>query len=272
MIEIDPDLLLLGGDLTRDGNFHRYELEAIKDDLDGLPFPYHTIPGNVETGNKHTDVSGRVGKGQEDDISLNIRSEYLQQFSSLFGPLWWSFVHKGVRFSGFCDTMVGSGLPEEEELWKWMEAQKEQPKAKHHIWIMHHSLFIDDLHEPSFHITDPEQYLGWYFGIDEPWRGRIMEVFKAIGADIVINGHIQCRRTHYAEGIRFDSAPSTAFSQWADHWEDADATLGFLRYDITEQGIEYTFVPLEKVSQAKGYGPSGHPSHELRDYSEAWEK
>jgi len=29
--------------------------------------------------------------------------------------------------------------------------------------------------------------MGWYFGVDEPGRSRIMGVFKATGTDIVIS-------------------------------------------------------------------------------------
>ena len=49
IIDIDPDLLLLGGDLARDGNVHTFELKGIKADLDALPFPYHAVPGNMDT-------------------------------------------------------------------------------------------------------------------------------------------------------------------------------------------------------------------------------
>ncbi len=269
-IEIRPDLLLLGGDLTRDGNLHKYELEAIKADLDNLPFPYYVVPGNMDTGNKHTDIQG--ARRDRDDVSLNLRSEHLDQFVSVFGPTQWSFVHKNARFSGFCDMLAGSGLMEEEEFWKWMESQKKQPRAKYHVWIMHYALFIDDLHEPNFDIRDPDHYHDWYFGIDEPYRSRIMETFKATGTDIVISGHVHCRKTYFAEGIRFDIGPSTVCPQWGDRWPDGDPRLGFLKYDVTEQGITCTFVPLRRLSTAKGYGPGGHPPPEKRDYSLAWKK
>jgi len=268
ILEIGPDVLLLGGDLTRDGNVHRYELEAIKANLDSLPFPYYVVPGNMDTGNKHTDVCSVC----RDDVSLNIRSEHIAQFETMFGPARWSFVHRNVRFSGFCDMLAGSGLSEEEGLWEWMEAQKHQPRAKHHVWIMHYALFMDALHEPSFDIRDPEHYHDWYFGIGEPPRSRMMDVFEATGADVVISGHVYCRKTHFAEGIRFDIGPSTAFSQWGDRWPDGDPSLGFLRYDVTEQEIGCTFVPLARLSDAEGYGPGGHPPPEQRDYSLAWEK
>jgi predicted MPP superfamily phosphohydrolase len=284
ILDINPDFLLLQGDLTRDGTLHKYELEAVKADLDNLPLRYHLLPGNQETGNKQTDVSGPIdeidkwhpvpGASHDSDVNLNIRSEHLDQFSSVFGPhwFWWSFVHKGVRFSGMCDMIAGSGLPEEKEFWKWMESQREQPRAKHHVWITHYPLFINDLHEPNFDIRDPEQYLNWYYGIDEPARSRIMDVFKATGTDLVISGHVHCRKVHYAEGVRFDIAPSTAFGFCLDQWKDGDPALGFLRYDVTEQGIESTFVPLERISTAKGYGIRGHPPPDERDYSIAWEK
>lgn len=54
ILRIKPDLILLGGDLSADGWLHRFEPEAIKAELDSLPFPYHAIPGNMDVGNKHT--------------------------------------------------------------------------------------------------------------------------------------------------------------------------------------------------------------------------
>ncbi len=268
ILEINPDLLLVGGDLARDGNLHRFELEAIKADLDALPFPCHVVPGNMDTGNKHTDVSSQ----RRDDVSLNLSAEQLTRFESVFGLTQWSFVHKGVRFSGFCDMIAGSGLPEEEAFWQWTEYQKQQPRAKHHVWIMHSPLFIDDLHEPNFDIRDPDLYHDWYFGIDEPQRGRLMDVFKSTGADLVMSGHVHCRKRHLAERIEFQIGPSPAFAQWGKRWPDGDPALGFLRYDVSERGIECAFVPLARLSSAEGYGPGGHPSPGQRDYSLAREK
>ena len=266
---IGPDLLLLGGDLTRDGNIHRFELDAIKADLDALPFPYYVVPGNMDTGNKHTEVSGTVGR---DDIALNLTSAQLEQFAEVFGPPWWTMVHKDVRFSGFCDMVAGSGLPEERAFWRWMDAQPEQPRTRHHVWIMHSALFIDDVDETNFDIIDPDHYLDWYFGIDNPARRHLLDVFRATGTDLVISGHVHCHRAHGVDGIRFEIGPSTAFGQWGNRWPDGDPRLGFLRYDVTDAGIRSTHVPLERVSTATGYGPGGHPSPDQRDYTVAWEK
>jgi len=267
IIACEPDLLLVGGDLARDGSFHRWELAAVKADLDALPFPVHVVPGNMDTGNKHTDVPGP----RRDDVSLNLTSPQLAQFRSVFGPSEWSLVHKGVRFTGLCDMLAGSGLPEEGAFWAWLEEQRAEPRAPQHVWLMHSPLFLHDLDEANADILDPAQYLTWYFGIDEPHRSRLMEAFRATGATIVLSGHVHCRKAHVVDGIRFDIGASTAFHQEAGRWPDGDPTLGFAVYEVSEAGIAHRFVPLARASDAKGYGPGGHPPPEARDYSLAWE-
>ena len=70
IIACEPDLLLAGGDITRDGSIHRFELEAIKADFDSFPFPCYVTPGNMDTGNKHTDKQGV--RANRDDLALNL--------------------------------------------------------------------------------------------------------------------------------------------------------------------------------------------------------
>jgi hypothetical protein len=59
--------------------------------------------------------------------------------------------------------------------------------------------------------------------------------------------------------------------QCGERWPDGDDSLGFVRYLVTEEGLEYEFIPLDRRSTAEGYGPGGHPLPPLRDYSIAWE-
>ncbi len=274
IIELKPEFLLVGGDLTRDGSIHKWELEEIKEDLDNMGIPYYVIPGNMDTGNKHTRKQGAMT--DRDDISLNITSEQIKQFESVFGPSKWTFQYRNVRVWGFCDMLVNSGLPEERELWDWLESQKNLPKTDHHIWLMHYALFINHPKEGNFDITDPEQYLDWYFSIDEPGRTRLLEIFQAtkgIYTTRVITGHIHCRREYFFDGIYFDFAPATSFAQWTDKWPDGDGTLGFFLYQVEGSVLKKRFIPLKKVSTASGaYGPGGHPKPSERDYSLAWEK
>lgn len=273
IVELQPDFVLVGGDLTRDGSIHRFELEEMKADLDALPCPSHVIAGNMDTGNKHTRVEGRHrGADQSTDMELNVTSGQLQQFASVFGPLWWSFDHKGVRFSGFTDMVVNSGLPEEQRFWDWAAGQAARPRAEHHVWILHYPLFVDRPDEPNWSLADPVNYNNWYFSIDQPGRARLMDLFKATGASLVISGHVHCHKATVVDGICFEISPATSFVQWAKRWPDANANLGFMRYEVGEAGITGTFIPLRKTHSIPGYGPGGHPAPHARDYSLAIEK
>ncbi len=259
IIARNPELLLVGGDMTRDGATHLVELEQAKAELDQLPFPYHAIPGNHEVGNKY--LPGNP---------VSIQPRYLEAYRSVFGKSHWSFIHRGVQFSAFDAFLAGTGLPGEKELWHWLENLERDPAARHHVWMMHPALFVEDLEEPNWNVEIDRS--AWYFGIDEPSRSRLFGIFKRTGADLVITGHIHCRRQVEVDGIVFQFAPATAFPQFGHRWPDGDDTLGFMEFHVAEDSILPEFVPLESLSQLKGYGPGGNPPEEGRDYSVAWEK
>ena len=101
---------------------------------------------------------------------------------------------------------------------------------------------------------------------------KLLDLFKATHTDIVISGHIHCHHVVCAEDIQFEISPATCFGQWRERWPDGDDALGFLRYDVTDRGIESTFIPLARTYDLEGYGPGGHPAPHARDYSVAWEK
>jgi len=274
ILGINPELLLCGGDITRDGSIHDFEFEEMKKEFDELPFPCHTVAGNMDTGNKHTSVPGRhrASDTQCDDIDLNVTSEQIQRFSRFFGPPWWSFIHREIRFSGVTDMIINSGLPEEKAFWGWAEKLSALPRCSNHVWVTHYPLFVESPDEPNWDISDREKYTDWYFTIDKPGRTRLLDLFKSTGVKLVISGHVHCHKVFNAEGIRFEIAPATAFSQWEERWPDGNASVGFLLGDVDGSLIKTTFVPLEKTCKpetAGGYGPGGHPRPELRDYSRA---
>ena len=269
---LEADLLLVGGDLTRDGYIHDFELAKAKAELDALPYPYRAIPGNMDTGNKPSAVAGATGR---DDPRLNVQGSQLENFAAHFGQFPWSFVHKQVRFSGFYAAVAGSGLPQEAAMWHWLEQElPAAPKARHHVVVMHYTLFVEQLDEPNWDITRADQYHSWYFAIDNPHRQRIFDAFKGAGVDLVLSGHIHCRRPpQTVDGIRFYRCAGIAMPQWGDRFADGDPRLGFYRFRVGQDQIDAEFIPLERESEATGgYGPGGHPRPEERDYSLAWEK
>jgi hypothetical protein len=267
IMRLEPELMVIGGDITRDGSIHDFEYEEMKESLDSMQIPYYAIPGNMDTGNKHTDKQGP--KPDRDDIGLNVTSEQLRRFSRYFGEIPWSYVHKNVRFSGFYAVLAGSGLPEENRMWQWLDDLPNLSPIRHHIMTMHYALFIDDIDESNFDITRPEEYPAWYFGIDQPYRQRMLEAFKAGSVTMVFSGHIQCRRpAQIIGGIQFYKSPGVPFAQFADRWPDGDPTLGFYHCRVTDDAVEVKFIPLERESTATGgWGKGGHIKPEDRDYS-----
>lgn len=270
--ETEIDLLLVGGDLTRDGFLHRFELEIARDELSALPYPTHVIPGNMDVGNKCTTIPGANGRHDPD---LNLTSETLARFAAVFGEMPWSFSHKNVRFSGFYEAVAGSGLPEEDRMWKWLE--EELPacsQQKFHVMLTHYPLFIHRPDEKDWDHTRQDEYHDWYFSLNSPYRQRILEAFIRAGVTHVFSGHIHCRRPMIQfEGIEFYKAAGIAFSQWVNKWPDGDPTLGYYRVHVTPDGLTPVFVPLQNISTATtGYGPGGHPDRNHLDYSIAREK
>lgn len=259
IVKLKPDFLLVGGDMTRDGSTHRYELEQAKNDFDALPFPWYAVPGNHEVGNKY----------RESD-SMSIQQSFVELYASVFGPSHWSFEYRDIRISGFDALLLGSGLPQEEQLLSWLDEQRQNSASRFHIWILHPPLFADQPDEADF---NPEvDRVAWYFTIDRTYRFLLHELFQETQATHVVSGHVHCRRQVTWDGIHYHFAPSTAFPQWSDRWSDGDPTLGFLHFEVFPDRILPQFIPLQRVSRAKGYGPGGNPPLEGRDYSVAWEK
>lgn len=269
---LQPELILVGGDLTRDGALHDFELEEAKENLDAMQIPYYAIPGNMDVGNKFTDVQS--GQPNRDDIAANVTSENLERFTKYFGKFPWTFVHRNVRFSGVYAAVAGSGLPQEERFWEFMKSLPRQEPADFHVFMMHYALFLDSPDEDSPQITDPLRMHDWYFAISDPHRRRIFDLLKKARVDVVLSGHIHCRRpVQEFDGIRFYKAAATGFGQWGDKWLDGDTALGFYEFTVSPHGLEEWFVPLEKIStRTDGYGLGGHPRPDQRDYSLAWEK
>ena len=219
IIDREPDFMIVGGDMTRDGSTHRFELEQVKRDFDALPFPVHVIPGNHEVGNKYSPRE-----------PMAIQPAFVDRYASVFGPSEWSFDVGSVRFSGCNAFLLGSGLPDERILRDWLSEQASRPAPDRQVWIIHPALFADDFHEPDWDVGDDRR--AWYFALDNEPRQFLWDVFKSTETTTVISAHIHCRRLVRHDGVDIHFAPSTAFPQWKTRWPDGDPALGFLHFDV----------------------------------------
>ena len=277
---IDADLLLHGGDLTRDGDTHEFEYQQAREDLDTLPFPTFVIPGNMDVGNKHATQTGVKNRWDPkglgwNDPDLNMTAKRLDLFSNYFGPLQWSFLHREIRFTGFYAAVAGTGLPHEQRFWRFLERLPDLPPAKHHVAVMHYWPFMEHPDEPAWDLTDGDQYDNWYFSIDPPHRQRLWEILKAAKVEILFCGHVHTGRpVQHVDGIRvYRTQAAGNTGQLSERWPEADTRFGFHRCDVSDSGIEVTFIPGEDQCEEFGtFGPLGHPPIEERDYSVAEEQ
>ena len=238
-----------------------------------LPYPAYVIPGNQDVGNKHTRSNGP--SDSRDDIALNMTSERLRLFASYFGPINWTFMHRGVRFTGFYAAVAGSGLPEEERFWRFMDRLANQPAALHHVAIMHYWLYIDAIDEKSWDITQESEYLPWYFGIDHSERLRIRDYLLAAGVEVLMCGHVHAGRpVETLDGIRiYKCSAGGNTAQMSERFGEVESRVGFHKCMVTDGGIDVAFVPGKNQTKEYGtYGPGGHPPISERDYSIAREE
>ncbi len=280
MANTNADLLLHGGDLTRDGETHEFEYRQACEDLETLPFPTFIIPGNMDVGNKHASKNGVKWKWDSrglgwNDPDLNMTGRRLDIFSSYFGPIHWTFMHREVRFTGFFAAVAGTGLPHEERFWRLLERLPDLPSAKHHVAVMHYWPFIEQVDEPAWDLTNADEYDNWYFSIDPPHRQRMWDLLQAAGVEILFCGHVHTGRpVQVCDGIRVHRTQAAGNTgQLSERWPDADTRFGFQRCDVSDDGIDVTFVPGDdQCDEFDSFGPMGHPAVEQRDYSAAREK
>lgn len=280
MAAIDADLLIHGGDLTRDGETHEFEYQQAREDLDTLPFPTFVIPGNMDVGNKHATQNGTKVKWDArglgwNDPDLNMSEERLRLFATYFGPIHWSFVHRDVRFTGFFAAVAGTGLAQEERLWRLLKRLPDIPAASHHVAMMHYWPFMEQPDEPAWDLTNGDEYDNWYFSINPPHRQRIWKALQAANVEILFCGHVHTGRpVQVVDGIRvYRTQPAGNTGQLAERWPEADTRFGFQRCDVTEDGITVNFVPgNDQCEEFDTFGPLGHPPIEERDYSVAQEQ
>ncbi|HRX81918.1 MAG TPA: hypothetical protein P5307_22775, partial [Pirellulaceae bacterium] len=259
---------------------HEFEYLQAREDLDTLPFPSFVIPGNMDVGNKHATQNGRKRKWEDrglgwHDPDLNMTEARLRLFSTYFGPIHWTFMHRDVRFTGFFAAVAGTGLPQEERLWRLLESLKKLPRAKHHVAVMHYWPFMESPDEPAWDLTNADEYDNWYFSIDPPHRQRLWDSLQAAGVEILFCGHVHTGRpVQLVDGIRvYRTQAAGNTGQLAERWPGADTRFGFHRCHVTALGIDVQFVPGDDQCEEFGtFGPLGHPPVDQRDYSVAQEQ
>lgn len=122
--------------------------------FEDLKTPLHMLPGNRDIGDKPGDwMPAHV-----------VTPEALAKYRKAFGPLWSAYDHHGCRFIPHCDPILGSGLPEDDAQWDWLQSQLSDARERRIFFLTHYPLLLT-------HEDEPEHYDNLAF----PARDRTVE-------------------------------------------------------------------------------------------------
>lgn len=192
--EAPPRLVVNTGDASLAGARHREDLVAAAELHAALPCAWRIVPGNHDTGDHPAlcDASGR---------RLPVTRERLAGFRATLGPDRFLEDIGGWRLLGINGMLLGSGLPEEEEQFAWLEAARASAGDR---------LLALFLHKPPF-LSDPAEPGPVYWSVDPRARARLMGLLDDARLRLVGCGHLHehFARRHRAAEIR--CCPSLAF-------------------------------------------------------------
>ncbi|PCJ62353.1 MAG: hypothetical protein COA79_04615 [Planctomycetota bacterium] len=246
--DVQPKLIVLSGDLTRDGETHRFELTALKELLATYPYEFHLIPGNH-------DVGGRF----ELDRFETISEEKVVRYKSVFDDKF-EVVVDDVRLIGFNSFLLGTNFSAEDEQWEWLqEKANEKGSWKKQLWFMHNLPYRESPFETKVENKEDE-YGAWYAYIDLDRQHRLMKIIKDSKVDVIACGHSHYFKDRTVDGIRHVNCPATGFCV-------PTSKLGFVVYDINENEIVVNQHLLDVESPEVEFGVGGHIPFDKRDYS-----
>lgn len=185
-LEEKPDMLLITGDLTKDGELasHRYVLEGLEK-LRKAGIAVYVIPGNHDLGTYNAYVFDGDERGRAEVIDAETFKEMYRYYGygSMSKRESTTLTYACEPLDGFAligiDSGSGGSLSDTTLDWVCQHAKQARSSGKQVIAMMHHSLFP--------HVTGMEHLLGSYHVKDhENVRNRLVDA----GVRIILTGHV----------------------------------------------------------------------------------
>lgn len=216
--QVQPDLVVHSGDITRDAPLAPEELAYAKSRLSSLGVEVLAIPGNHDIGDNPGDGDYVPGKPVDDSR--------IAAYEAVFGPDHWSVERGAWRFVGINSLYFLSGLDGEMAQWDWLE---EALSGHDRIGLfLHKPLFLTPEDTPA----DPP-----YRYVPEAPRARLADLIAKHGVRFVGCGHVHQTRAHVVGDTHFVWAPATAFVL-PDEMQPrvGDKICGLVEYDLADDG------------------------------------
>lgn len=183
-----PDLIVHTGDLAVDGADVDEDLLFCANLLSQLPCRVVSVPGNHDIGHL---------PGTHQPVNL----ERLSRWHKHIGPDYWAEDFGNWRIIGLNSLIIGADSSEEDEQFRWLEAELTASNGKPVAVFAHKPLFIDT----------PDEGDTGYWGLLPAPRKRLYDLFKAHNVKLHASGHLHRAWAGEAFGTSYIWAPAAAF-------------------------------------------------------------
>jgi 3',5'-cyclic AMP phosphodiesterase CpdA len=183
-----PDLIIHTGDVTVDGADVEEDMAYCASALPALRAPVFCVPGNHDVGEANSPFQP-------------VNGERIARWRRHFGPDYWWHDIDGWRLVGLNSLVFGSGDPEEQRQFAWLERTLEEAEGRRLAWFMHQPLFI----------AEPDEGDTGYWGVKPAPRRRLLELVDRHEVALVASGHLHKANDHQVGGTRFIWGPPSGF-------------------------------------------------------------
>jgi hypothetical protein len=231
---------------------HADALDVAQATYAGLAAPLRVVPGNHDVGDKPHPWAPAPS------VSAGKHAVFVDRW----GPPWWEDVVDGVRLIGVDTPLLHSGLPLEEDQWRWLEGLASAGPRRTFAFV----------HYPPFLLEPDERE--HYDNLAPPGRARLLDLFARLGVEAVFCGHVHHPFWNRHAGIDYYLLPSTAFvrPEYAElgriepgdeYGRNDTARLGFCVVDIEAVGHRVHWVRTGGATTPDeappGQGPRARP-------------
>jgi 3',5'-cyclic AMP phosphodiesterase CpdA len=182
------DLVLIAGDLTESGKVE--EMKEFRAQLKQFTAPVWFVPGNHDVGNKREAAKPPV-----------VTKERVELFTRNLGPSYFNRLRAGIRVIGINASLLESELPEEIEMWKWLEQQLKETSGRPVLLLSHYPPFLKAADEPG----------GDYYNMPLAARSRLLALMRQGRIQVVLSGHYHRPLVNHVEGHLLLTTPPISF-------------------------------------------------------------
>ena len=211
-----PDLIVHTGDVTVDGADVEEDMRYCASILPQLGARLLCIPGNHDVGEARSPFQP-------------VNEERIARWRRHFGPDYWTHDIGDWRLIGLNSLVFGSGDPEEERQFAWLERTLADAEGRRTAWFMHQPLFLED----------PAEGDTGYWGVKPDPRARLLALAARHRVALIASGHLHKSHDRRVGMARFVWAPSAAFVVGPELQPDmpGDKRLGAVCYEFEPDGF-----------------------------------